>query len=944
MSVTKYPITTAHAFPSQLADANTKQGKDWLLQYCRAAMGESFITSKDKPGVIGWHSREHYDLWRSYELGRQKVDHLIGSGVEVLLKGSKSSKSTSVTAQINPKTIPIYPKFFGIAVNLILATAGNVVINPIDPQAAIEVQTERARIESRAQLREVLKGDPEGEVLLATPALRLEPGEPKDMESAQAAALGLRHLSAMQGEVVWKYFSNANKWDDVKALVARDLVGKGVACVRDDSEGPFIAIRHVDIRNLIVSPCAYPDFRDLRHIGEIRILTVPQLMAEASGQVSDGDMKVAWKNGIANALSGINISQASGINENSFLLAGKLAVLDLNIISTDEEAREERTNKYGNKVFGGADPSRKRAPKNGRVLRRKRVGLYRAKWIVGTDIIYDFGPATNQKRKLYGGNSNPAQALCDYTLVTADIEDMVPYGRTDAVMSSVDAMVSAWFRLQHGLNIAVPNGFAIDIDALAELGLTNDDGSNMSEKDILTLFFSRGILLYSSSAISDGSQMRKAVESIASEISGQLREFWISFQNCIEIIRQTMGLNEQTDASSADPKALTTLANMAAQGTNNALSDVIRAIRRLEVQTSESVVLRAQGMVKSARINGTGEDELIIAALGQDTADALGDGPIIDRYTLGAVYEEGPNAEQVQLFNEALQTAVTQGLFTAGDINQLQMYSNLKQRQLFLDSRMKANKEEQRHRELENIKANADAQQQGSLALEKEKQKSMILEIQAKMKLDDHMTDNLIRKEKETAEIIFERERIRTSGYDEASYIQAAGKDAANARDNWARLKQAGMDEAAEQIAVNSGLELRADKNMEENGPQTRTPQGFDVNVMEGLQSRVAPLTAGGVPLPGTEDTQMEHPEEDGAGMEQAGAGAAVDGDPMMQEAMMGGGEDPEQGSAAPAIDPAQLQQLLQSRMAEGGPLSDPDGAQEGEEEMPEEEEDEAYG
>ncbi len=873
--------------------------------------------SSGTEGTIGWRSRNLYGLLRQYELGRQSVGHLIGSGVDVFSPSASSSSGSGVKrnatgtdgpAKINPTAIPVYPKFFGIAVKKVLdGAAGRLSVNPIDPLARVEMEKEQARIKGRVMLRKVYGEDEDVKPLLKSPVLAPEPGEPTDMDSVEIYGLGKRHRSAMEGEMTWEYISNANKWEDIKALAARDLVGKGFAVTRDDTEGPFISIRHVDGRNLVISNCVYPDFSDIRHIGELRVLTVPQLLA-AIPQTASDKLKGAFGEGLAGVLNGVGIVQAPNLNENTFMSGGKVAILDLEIITSDPEAREERTNKHGNIVFGATDPKKNTPPAGGKIVRRTRMGLYKCKWVVGTDIVYDFGPASAQKRQLYGGSANPARVFSSFNIVAGDMEDMKPFSRTEAVTGAVDAMLTAWYRLQHAINIHVPKGFSIDVDAIAEINIEGPNGKKMGPNEIMRLFFSRGILLHSSSAISDDRQVRKSIEVLSGKMDGELQEFWTSFMNCMEIIRQTMGLNEQTDASSANPKALTTLANQAEAGTNNALSDLIRAIQRLQVQQCESVMLRAQGLVKSARLTGSGDDELIVAALGQGTASVLSEGPCIDRYTLGAVIEAGPTNEDLTLFGEALTMSVQQALITPADINMLNTIKNFKQRQLFLDVRIKQAKEAQQQEKKADVEYNAQVQQQSAQAAEEQRRQTAKMQFDLDVALEKLKAENELRKQDLIGRYANESDRIRATGYSEAGFIQAKSRDTSNARDNYTSLMEKGLPEIAATITTDSSLESRANDARDFNAPN------FTANA-EDFQSRAAPLTAGGQELEVPQAPEPQ-PEEN----------------PMLREGMansVASGEQPSQPSQpgyGPGAtgDPAAV---MQQRMESGQPLFDQEQA-----------------
>ena len=80
--------------------------------------------------------------------------------------------------------------------------------------------------------------------------------------------------------------------------------------------------------------------------------------------------------------------------------------------------------------------------------------------------------------------------------------------------------------------------------------------------------------------------------------------YWSLIQNHIQMLRDITGMNEFTDGSTPDPRALTTVAKLAYEGTNNSLYNILSGEKKLLESLSNDIILRIQDVAEAGTVQG----------------------------------------------------------------------------------------------------------------------------------------------------------------------------------------------------------------------------------------------------------------------------------------------------------------------------------------------------
>lgn len=739
-------------FPSHLVSPEEK-GRNWIMQYCKAAW--SFYDS-DLPRNIFWNARFQYQTYRDYAMGNQSINKY-----KPYLGVDESATDTNLA--IDWSVIPIVPKFRRIALGKLKKIDYNIVATPIDSLAADEVDTYFAEAKAKILLREAAeKMDPS---LLELPALQLSEGEAKDLEELEIQMnFTFKHQMAIEAEQAIKLVFEQNDMRQLADWVKEDLFDFGVAGYKEwiDSNGA-IKIRRVHPRAVICGPCRRNDFKDSEYVGEVIEMTISDLKQAAQGQFSELEYEEIAKNHVGMYGNPGTMPESTSLYNRGYDKF-KIRVLDIEFFSVNQTVFESRVDRRGNKIFARA----KYEDRNKRKDKFQRISykvVYKAKWIIGTNYIFDYGLATDMKR----AKSSLMDTELSYHLFSPEFWDMKAYGMMEQLIPIADAIQIAWYKLQNAINQSRPKGIMIEIGALEDVPF-GAGGKKLTPLDIVDLYNKSGTLIYRKQDTQGRMTNYKPIEELENGLGRDVIQYWDVIQRNIQLLRDITGLNEFTDGSTPDPRSLTTVAKLAAEGTNNALSGIVTGDRRLRESVAKAVMLRLQDVV------GRGEVKGYVRSLGGNTMKFIKVHPNIAMHEYGIMIEDKPTDEQRAMLMQQIQAAIGTGLVTVEDAVMIQNTDNLKVAEQVLAYRVKKREKEMEEKALRQQEMNGKIQQESSIVAEQAKQQTLQMEIALKTQLEQIK----IQGQKEIMMLKMEYEAmirgVETQGKVETKKVENEGK------------------------------------------------------------------------------------------------------------------------------------------------------------------------
>lgn len=698
-------------FPSHLISPADK-GKDWIMQYCKAAW-DSFET--DNPRNIFYHARYRYEVIKSYALGNQSI-----SKYRPLLGVDEESKEDWLA--IDWSVIPIVPKFRRIALGKLNKIGYNITATPIDALANDEVEDYFAGVKAKLLMREqAMKVDPS---LLEDPILQLEQGEAKDIEELEIQMnYTFKHNMAIEAEQAITLVLEQNQVEKLREQIKEDIFDYGVGGYKEyiDSNGA-IKIRNINPRNIIINQCKNKDFSDAQYVGEVIEMTIADLKQMAGNQFTEEEYEDIARNVIGRWGNPKEWPTSLSVYNKGYDKF-RLRLLDMEFFSVNEMVFEQRIDRRGNKIYARAryEDRNKRKDKFERVAYKV---VYKGKWILGTNYIFDYGLATNMKR----AKSSLMDTTMSYHIYAPEFWDMRAYGIMEQLIPIADAIQIAWYRLQNAINQARPKGIMIELGALEDIPL-GAGGKKMTPMKVIDLYNKTGTLVYRKADQQGRMTNYKTIEELENGLGRDVMTYYQIIQNHIQMLRDITGMNEMTDGSTPDPRTLTTVAKLAYEGTNNALAHIIGGEKKLLESLSNAIVLRIQDVAEVGGVKG------YVRSLGSNTMKFFQTSPNLALYEFGIFIEDKPTDDQRAMLLQQVQAGQAGGMLDIEDAIVIQNTDNLKVAQQILAYKIKKRREQAQQDAMQQQQMNGQIQMQSAQAAEQAKQQTLQLEAQVKSQL-----------------------------------------------------------------------------------------------------------------------------------------------------------------------------------------------------------------
>lgn len=696
-------------FPKHNINPKDK-GKEWCLQFIKAAYG----SYQNSVGEKMFYAKAYkYEEIRNYALGKQ--------GTERYHKQMGVDEETNTTfANIDNRVLGIIRKQRQTALSRLQKSTYNVTATAIDTQARNEMDEYYAKVKAKLALRKAVEEQmPE---LANHPALQLDAKDPQDLEELEMQAeYGFKHNMAMEAEDA---VNLGFMWNDIarkRDEVFEKLFDEGVAVYKDwlDKDGKP-RFRVCDNRNIICNYVNYADFNDLIYIGEIVEMPFYAFEQESKGQFSSVDLEQIYNA----ARKGQNDRVTYPAYGETGYDKCKVWVLDTQWYSVDTMYFESRVNRLGNMIYAKVPYDQAQRYSKREYSQRNDTMVYRGKWVLHTDFIYDYGKNYDIKRT----PNKTGKACLDYHVEAINFHNMEAKGIMEDLIPIADQIHLAWLKWQNIQNTLLPYMIEIDLDALEDVAL-GKGGETLSAKEVLDMAFQNGILLTRRRDISERNINYQSVNFIQTNYGAAVAEAWNNLVRVIGMVNEIIGLNALTDASTPNPKILTNPALLANEGTNNALYNITVAEKRLLLKLANAMVKRMQQAVRKGDVQG------YLPALGEGTVKFIQLSPDMELHEFGIFLEDKPTDEKKQLFQQEILKYKAEGMLDITDAILIESEPNLKRAERILAYRINKRREQKQKEAMQMQQMNAQIQMQSNAQAEEEKRKTLQLEYQLKAEL-----------------------------------------------------------------------------------------------------------------------------------------------------------------------------------------------------------------
>lgn len=735
-------------FPSHLIEARRKD-KKWISQYIYAAWQDFQESYPD--GF--YNAKDRYHETKLYMLGKQPI-----TKYKKMLDPQKTASGDESWFNIDWNVIPIVPKFRRLALGRLKKSSYNITATAVDAIALDDKEKYYADAAAKILIRKEFEKqglDPE--------MIGMKDSDPQDIDELEMHLnFSYKHQMASEMEQAIELVMNLNNFADLRGTIIEDVHDYGIAGYREyfDSAGR-IKIKRVNPSNLVTSYTNDKNFLDIQYCGEVIEMTIADLKQMAGDEISEAQYQELYEK-----YEGKHTARQIKHSEYAKNYDGmRIKVLDLEFFSVNDLVLEERINRKGNVVVGRTDREKNNTEKK-KYSRTSYKVVYKGMWVIDSDIYFNCGLQTNMKR----AKTSLSETTMSYHLVAPDIYQMVTYSLGEQMKSIADQIQLAWYKLQNVMLRARPRGIQIEIGALENVPL-GKGGKAMKPLDIIDLYNQTGNLVFRAADDENVQTGYRPITELNNGLGDEAARYFDIINRNVQLLRDILGFNEVSDASTPDPRMLKGVASLASESTNNALAYIKDAERSLTERLAYNISLRIQDAVEHGTLEG------YIKALGSNSMKFFRASKDITLHDYGIFLQDKPDEYQRERMSRRLEQALQSGQITIADSLAIENIDNLKQAEEVLAFRIKRNQEEKRKDSERQQQMNAQVQIQSAQAAEQAKQQTIQVEAQTKAQILQMEKQLEAQLQQQKYQFELQLEQLRVTGRIEQRKIEGESRE-----------------------------------------------------------------------------------------------------------------------------------------------------------------------
>jgi len=693
----------AGSFPSQVVPDAEKQTMEYGYAVGRAIEGEWFSGDRGGMGNRYQNSWLNFHRLRLYARGEQPVQKYKD---ELAVNGDLSYLN------LDWKPVPIIPKFVDIIVNGMSQRIFDIKAFAQDPESLKERTKYADAIMRDMYAKEMIKATKE-----ATGMDFFNSADPNNIPETQEdldlhMQLSYKQSIEIAEEEAIDSVLQANKYELVKKRMIQDLTIIGIGAVKTNFNlANGIDVEYVDPANLVYSYTEDPNFEDIYYVGEVKSLSLVEVKKQFPWLTDEELEKIQKFPGNANYTRNFYAQQDSYNQIQVLYFEYKTYSNQVFKIKQTEQGLEKALEK----------PDTFDPPTNDNF---ERVGraievLYSGAKILGHEMMLEWKLAENMTRP----TSNVSRVNMNYCICAPHIYKGMIESTVSRITGFADMIQLTHLKLQQVLSRMVPDGVFVDVDGLAEVDLGN--GTNYNPAEALNMYFQTGSIVgRSMTQEGDINRGKVPIQELQTSSGGQkIASLIQTYQYYLQMIRDVTGLNEATDASTPDVKALVGIQKLAAANSNTALRHLMKSSLYITLRICENISLRIADVLQYPLTRAALMDS--ISAYNTGTLEELKEKTLQD---FGIFLELEPDEEQKMMLEQNIQVALSSGGIDLDDAIDVRQVKNLKLANQLLKQKRKQKLEKDQAQQQANIQAqaaaNAKAAEQATLA-EMQKQQAL---------------------------------------------------------------------------------------------------------------------------------------------------------------------------------------------------------------------------
>ena len=580
---------------------NPKRGNEPLIEHVHRKCQYIFSNYIQGVDATGYNSKEKFELLRLYGAGKQAEEiykpYFLGSesksengtfnnaGFDIGGANAKFDSSEFARKALGHINWRIMSPMGKIKDKIHSSFAGNMYdinIECIDENSIDEQQTKkyRAWVESQAETIAFMKN------------LQQITGIPYEEPKAKIATISELELHeangafklnyAKEGEKIIKDAWNISNQDEIDEKILNDLTDINIAGYRVeyDRELGKEVVRYIDPANAGIQHSKHNDFRDSSYAYEV--IFEPAYKLQSLGIKPDQLPKIASR--YAGMFGNPVWSDQYEWIENAEPLVGcgffKVPILDVEWIDVDVDKEVKYTTRFGTQQIRPYQEGEKLSA-NKQYQETKIHKVYQAKWVIDTDILYDWGLKPNQPRR------EKKQAVLSFHFIKGKTDKSL----VERLLPVLDDFQLTWLKYQDAKASAVKSGLAIEFGSLIGMKM---GGGELSPFDIIDIYRKTGDVFYKRNQRHLGTSQPMPITPLQGGMGNIINELVLALDTNAKLIEEITGINPVSLGATADSSSPVGTMQMSVANSSSPIKNIFDKIFLLKAHTSLDLLQRVQ--------------------------------------------------------------------------------------------------------------------------------------------------------------------------------------------------------------------------------------------------------------------------------------------------------------------------------------------------------------
>jgi len=642
---------------------NPKRGNEPLIEHVHRKCQYIFSNYVQGVDATGYNSKEKFELLRLYGAGKQAEEiyqpYFLGSesksengtfnnaGFDIGGANAKFDSREFARKALGHINWRIMSPMGKIKDKIHSSFAGNMYdinIECIDENSIDEQQTKkyRAWVESQAETIAFMKN------------LQQITGIPYEEPKAKIATISELELHeangafklnyAKEGEKIIKDAWNISNQDEIDEKILNDLTDINIAGYRVeyDRELGKEVIRYIDPANAGIQHSKHNDFRDSSYAYEV--IFEPAYKLQSLGIKPDQLPKIASR--YAGMFGNPVWSDQYEWIENAEPLVScgffKVPILDVEWIDVDVDKEVKYTTRFGTQQIRPYQEGEKLSA-NKQYQETKIHKVYQAKWVIDTDILYDWGLKPNQPRR------EKKQAVLSFHFIKGKTDKSL----VERLLPVLDDFQLTWLKYQDAKASAVKSGLAIEFGSLMGMKM---GGGELSPFDIIDIYRKTGDVFYRRNQRHLGTSQPMPITPLQGGMGNIINELVLALDTNAKLIEEITGINPVSLGATADSGSAVGITQMSVANSSSPIKNIFDKVFLLKAHTSLDLLQRVQLDLR----NSKSVQSRYAAVIGQAGVQTL-IGAESKGVAFGFSLVEKPNQEDIARIQELISIALSNG-------------------------------------------------------------------------------------------------------------------------------------------------------------------------------------------------------------------------------------------------------------------------------------------